>query len=164
MVSKPWFDIPGQARVTLRLTKRKKRGEEDKRGREEVKGGVLRTKPEPPFGNYRLQTLAAPTTWQSTESTWWVCRPRRKKYLAPPLPADTLPGPVRPTPPPLLGNPLSMSKTKAHPPFRLGLLGGLVLADVPPERKPERKHIRQNHPFTKPPFCLPATYQTFRYL
>ena len=25
-----------------------------------------------------------------------------------------------------------------------------------PERKPERRHIRQNHPFTNPPFCLPV--------
>ena len=32
----------------------------------------------------------------------------------------------------------------------------VVLADVPPERKPERGYIRQNHPFTKPPFYLPA--------
>ena len=30
----------------------------------------------------------------------------------------------------------------------------VVLADVPPEQKPERGHIRQNHPFTKPPFYL----------
>ena len=33
----------------------------------------------------------------------------------------------------------------------------VVLADVPPERKPERGHVRQNHPFTKPPFYLPMT-------
>ena len=26
----------------------------------------------------------------------------------------------------------------------------------PPERKPERGYIRQNHPFTKPPCCLPV--------
>ena len=32
----------------------------------------------------------------------------------------------------------------------------VVLADVPPERKPERGYIRQNHPFTKPPFYLPV--------
>ena len=32
----------------------------------------------------------------------------------------------------------------------------MVLADVPPERKPERGHVRQNHPFTKPPFYLPV--------
>ena len=25
---------------------------------------------------------------------------------------------------------------------------------VPPERKPERGYVCQNHPFTKPPFCL----------
>ena len=30
----------------------------------------------------------------------------------------------------------------------------VVLADVPPDRKPERGYIRQNHPFTKPPFYL----------
>ena len=30
------------------------------------------------------------------------------------------------------------------------------MAHVPPERKPERGYICQNHPFTKPPFCLPA--------
>ena len=30
-------------------------------------------------------------------------------------------------------------------------------ADVPLERKPERGHVRQNHPFTKPPFYLPMT-------
>ena len=28
-----------------------------------------------------------------------------------------------------------------------------------PERKPERGHIRQNHPFTKPPFYLPVNFQ-----
>ena len=31
------------------------------------------------------------------------------------------------------------------------------MADVPPERKPERGYVRQNHPFTKPPFYLPMT-------
>ena len=35
----------------------------------------------------------------------------------------------------------------------------VVLADVPPEGKPEREYIRQNHPFTKPPFYLPVTVQ-----
>ena len=34
----------------------------------------------------------------------------------------------------------------------------VVLADVPPERKPERGYVRQNHPFTKPPFYLPVNY------
>ena len=33
----------------------------------------------------------------------------------------------------------------------------VVSADVPPERKPERGYVRQNHPFTKPPFYLPVT-------
>ena len=33
----------------------------------------------------------------------------------------------------------------------------MVLADVPPERKPERGYVRQNHPFTKPSFYLPMT-------
>ena len=32
----------------------------------------------------------------------------------------------------------------------------VVSADVPPERKPERGYVRQNHPFTKPPFYLPG--------
>ena len=32
----------------------------------------------------------------------------------------------------------------------------VVLADVPPERKPERGYVRQNHPFRKPPFYLPV--------
>ena len=33
--------------------------------------------------------------------------------------------------------------------------GTRVLSHVPPERKPERGHIRQNHPLTtKPPSCL----------
>ena len=32
----------------------------------------------------------------------------------------------------------------------------MVSADVPPERKSERGHVRQNHPFTKPPFYLPV--------
>ena len=27
---------------------------------------------------------------------------------------------------------------------------------VPPEQTPKRGHVRQNHPFTKPPFCLPV--------
>ena len=35
--------------------------------------------------------------------------------------------------------------------------GTRVHPDVPPERKPERRYVRQNHPFTKPPFCLPVT-------
>ena len=34
----------------------------------------------------------------------------------------------------------------------------VVSADVPPERKPERGYVRQNHPFTKPPFYLPVTF------
>ena len=29
---------------------------------------------------------------------------------------------------------------------------------VAPERKPERGHVRQNHPFTKPPFYLPVIF------
>ena len=33
----------------------------------------------------------------------------------------------------------------------------VVSADVPPERKPERGYVRQNHPFRKPPFYLPVT-------
>ena len=33
----------------------------------------------------------------------------------------------------------------------------MVSADVPPERKPERGYVRQNHPFTKPPFYLPVS-------
>ena len=33
----------------------------------------------------------------------------------------------------------------------------VVSADVPPERKPERGYVHQNHPFTKPPFYLPVT-------
>ena len=33
----------------------------------------------------------------------------------------------------------------------------VVSADVPPEQKPERGHVRQNRPFTKPPFYLPVT-------
>ena len=32
--------------------------------------------------------------------------------------------------------------------------GTRVRSHVPPERKPERGYVRQNHPFTKPPFCL----------
>ena len=32
-----------------------------------------------------------------------------------------------------------------------------VFADVPPERKPERGYVCQNHPFTKPPLYLPVT-------
>ena len=32
----------------------------------------------------------------------------------------------------------------------------MVSADVPPERKPERGYVRQNHPFAKPPFYLPV--------
>ena len=36
----------------------------------------------------------------------------------------------------------------------------VVSADVPPERKPERGYVRQNHPFTKPPFYLPVTLIT----
>ena len=34
------------------------------------------------------------------------------------------------------------------------LTGTRVRSLDPPERKPERGHVRQNHPFTKPPFCL----------
>ena len=33
--------------------------------------------------------------------------------------------------------------------------GTRVRSHVPLERKPEREHIRQNHPFTKPTFYLP---------
>ena len=38
----------------------------------------------------------------------------------------------------------------------------VVSADVPPERKPERGYVRQNHPFRKPPFYLPVISVTFR--
>ena len=34
--------------------------------------------------------------------------------------------------------------------------GTRVRSHVPPERRPEQGHIRQNHPFTKPPFYLPV--------
>ena len=34
----------------------------------------------------------------------------------------------------------------------------VVSADVPPERKPERGYVRQNHLFTKPPFHLPVIF------
>ena len=37
----------------------------------------------------------------------------------------------------------------------------VVSADVPPERKPERGYVRQNHPFTKPPFYLPVNQVPF---
>ena len=37
----------------------------------------------------------------------------------------------------------------------------VVSADVPPERKPERGYVRQNHPFTKPPFYLPVIEMFF---
>ena len=33
----------------------------------------------------------------------------------------------------------------------------VVLADVPPERKPERGYVRQNHPFGNRPFISPMT-------
>ena len=36
--------------------------------------------------------------------------------------------------------------------------GTRVRSHVPPERKPEQGHIRQNHPFTKPPFYLPVRF------
>ena len=35
----------------------------------------------------------------------------------------------------------------------------VVSADVPPERKPQRGYVCQNHPFTKPPFYLPVTFK-----
>ena len=41
----------------------------------------------------------------------------------------------------------------------------VVSADVPPERKPERGYVRQNHPFTsptKPPFYLPVILLLWR--
>ena len=57
---------------------------------------------------------------------------------------------------------LTPSKTLQEPfrdPFRDAFMVSkrVVLADVPPERKPERGYVRQNHPFTKPPFYLPVT-------
>ena len=36
--------------------------------------------------------------------------------------------------------------------------GMRVHSHVPLERKPERGYVRQNHPFTKPPFCLPVIF------
>ena len=42
--------------------------------------------------------------------------------------------------------------------------GTRVRSDVPPERKPERGHICQNHAFTKPPFCLPVIHVPFSFL
>ena len=41
--------------------------------------------------------------------------------------------------------------------------GTRVCSDVPPERKPERAYVRQNHPFTKPPFYLPVK-KVYRHL
>ena len=42
--------------------------------------------------------------------------------------------------------------------------GTRVRSHVPPERKLERGHIRQNHPLRNPPLCLPVTKNlgTFR--
>ena len=40
----------------------------------------------------------------------------------------------------------------------LVLTKGWFSAGVPPERKPERGDVRQNHPFTKPPYYLPVNY------
>ena len=37
--------------------------------------------------------------------------------------------------------------------------GTRVGSHVPLERKPERGHIRQNHPFMKPPFYLPSNFR-----
>ena len=37
--------------------------------------------------------------------------------------------------------------------------GTRVRSHVPPERKPERGYVRQNHPFTQPPFCLPVSLE-----
>ena len=37
----------------------------------------------------------------------------------------------------------------------------VVSADVPQERKPERGYVRQNHPFTKPPFYLPVRFSIY---
>ena len=42
--------------------------------------------------------------------------------------------------------------------------GTRVRSHVPPERKPERGYIRQNHPFTKPPFYLPVNFMLRRYV
>ena len=39
----------------------------------------------------------------------------------------------------------------------------VVSADVPQERKPERGYVRQNHPFTKPPFYLPVKKHFLRF-
>ena len=39
----------------------------------------------------------------------------------------------------------------------------VLSADVPPERKPERGYVRQDHPFTKPPFYLPVILRTSVY-
>ena len=39
-----------------------------------------------------------------------------------------------------------------------GVSKRVVRSDVPPERKPERGYVRQNHPFTKPPFYLPVIF------
>ena len=36
--------------------------------------------------------------------------------------------------------------------------GTKVHSDVPRYQKPERGYIRQNHPFTKPPFCFISTF------
>ena len=38
------------------------------------------------------------------------------------------------------GSPVAKTRTRVH-------------ADVPRYQKPERRYIRQNRPFTKPPFC-----------
>ena len=40
--------------------------------------------------------------------------------------------------------------------------GTRVRSRVPPERKPGRGYIRQNHPFTKPPFYLTSSWLSLR--
>ena len=42
-------------------------------------------------------------------------------------------------------SPVSKTGTKVH-------------SDVPRHQKPEQRYIRQNHPFTKPPFCFLSNF------
>ena len=49
---------------------------------------------------------------------WRTFRPRKKYLAPPPRPRDTLPAPVRITPPPLFENPAFLfPNTSTHPPF-----------------------------------------------
>ena len=128
-----------------------------------------------PYRTFVLILCSAPSHLRLTPPTRWIL----EAIEAVDTPAPTYPGFLsveqkkkfaisetvcRPRKGPILRqkggfggcSPGTKTRTRIHsdvPPERN--TGTRVLSHVPPGRQPEQGYVRQNHPFMKPPFCLP---------